>query len=105
MEPVKLRAYPRDLHRLRELAATLTRLRWPFVGGEESYVDRAGTHGAGGTLLYSFKAHHEDAEALHEVAKQYISQNGVDIEAARQRIFGQVQQQAEDDVEEPAWRP
>lgn len=105
MGPVKLRLYPRDLHTVRGMAATLARLRCSLLTPEDTYVERPGTHGAGGTLLYSFKAHHEDADALHDIARQLIAANGLDIGAERSRIFGQVQREAEAAVDEPEWRP
>lgn len=104
LQEVSLRIYPSNLAELRRLAGLLLQLRYPHMLETDAYVDRPGTRGAAGTLLYRFNAHPDDVEFLRTTAAGYTTTPTLDIAAERARIFGAAVREFVDESE-PEFRP
>lgn len=104
LREVPLRIRPDDVDEMRILAATLLKLRFPQAIDSDAYVNRAGTNGAAGTLLYRFNLHPDDVEFMRKKALSYITDNTLDIKAERARIFGSAVREYVTEYE-PEFRP
>lgn len=104
LQEIVLRLSPNDLAEMHKLAGLLLQLRFPHMREEDAYVDRAGTRGAAGTLLYRFNAHPDDVEYLRAEAAKRITTPDLDIQAERARIFGSAVREYVTEYE-PEFRP
>jgi hypothetical protein len=104
LQPTNVRVSAENYRRVLDLAYSMTRIRFHRAKPSDIERRKGGRDSQGGLLLYTLYLHPEDAHVVRSYAATLVPAL-VDVQAARARIFGALQAQADQKVCEPEFRP